>query len=624
MKMNFRISVKSVLLGVALVLTGAHAEHKGNWPMSGGPDGSWTVNTDGVVPTTWSVRGDKNIKWKMSLPAGGQSGIAVWGDKLFLTINPPMDTPPFKEAQAKFNQLTKDYELLLAKVTTENSTAEEFISVKQTQQQASKEWNKLLKNDQKYNKARGGGKRKVLSALQKSDIGENFTKSNSDYQDYLHQQSAKLLSLYQQKNDAHKAMNTRGADKDIFLYCLNSETGEILWNKKVKGLMKSGYNYGFSDSTTPTPATDGVNVWAINSSGGMACFSMDGTLIWERTWMPTGGRPFNKQFDSILYENILLNVEPPLAVDTDLVKGWNYLHGFDKNTGKRLWVTKDALTHYNAPVLGKTGEGKIAVMIGRGGPHGVPERPVGLSLISLESGNQGDALWQWQPQKDDNGLYGWGALSNQLWDKEKVSWFTKNGHLTVDSKTGKTLAEYPISAVTKYDYDANEKTFKKTEVDNFKIDGQRHCNTMVGDHIYYLGRYQPYIVRHHVKTGKTELVEVPTELTATGQPIWRGQHSNDTANSKGQVHGPDSRTRGDGFQKCFPGAPIVVNAFIYFTSPLGITYVVDSSRPAFTPKSIVAVNDLGQQGETWTVASPSFAQGKIFHRTLKEVICIGK
>ena len=39
---------------------------------------------------------------------------------------------------------------------------------------------------------------------------------------------------------------------------------------------------------------------------------------------------------------------------------------------------------------------------------------------------------------------------------------------------------------------------------------------------------------------------------------------------------------------------------------------------------IVAVNDLGPAGETWTLASFSYAKGRLWMHTMKEVICIGK
>ena len=55
-----------------------------NWPQAGGPDGTWAVKGSAAA-TEWSVAAGKNIRWRTPLPNGGQSGIAVWGDRLFLT-----------------------------------------------------------------------------------------------------------------------------------------------------------------------------------------------------------------------------------------------------------------------------------------------------------------------------------------------------------------------------------------------------------------------------------------------------------------------------------------------------------------------------------------------------------
>jgi hypothetical protein len=38
--------------------------------------------------------------------------------------------------------------------------------------------------------------------------------------------------------------------------------------------------------------------------------------------------------------------------------------------------------------------------------------------------------------------------------------------------------------------------------------------------------------------------------------------------------------------------------------------------------AIVASNDLGPSGDTWTLNTPSVAGGRLYHRTLKEAICI--
>src|SRR6185295_10265935 len=78
--------VKPVLLFV-LVAASALA----NWPQAAGPHGSWSV-PEAKAPVSWSVARNQNIVWRAPLPNGGQSGIAVWGDRLFLTTFEPYET----------------------------------------------------------------------------------------------------------------------------------------------------------------------------------------------------------------------------------------------------------------------------------------------------------------------------------------------------------------------------------------------------------------------------------------------------------------------------------------------------------------------------------------------------
>ena len=56
----------------------------------------------------------------------------------------------------------------------------------------------------------------------------------------------------------------------------------------------------------------------------------------------------------------------------------------------------------------------------------------------------------------------------------------------------------------------------------------------------------------------------------------------------------------------------------------GLVYVLDATAPTFNRSAILAVNDLGPIGKTWTVNSISYANGRLFHRTMKEVVCIGE
>ena len=144
-----------------------------NWPQAAGPDGTWAVK-DAKAPIQWSVARNQNVVWRTPLPAAGQSGIAIWGDRLFLTT-----FEPYVPGAPKF--------------------------------------------------------------------------------------SATILG-----------------------HAVDAKTGKILWSVRLEGSVKSPIAYAYSDSTSPTPVTDGKHVWFTNASGIMACFDMQGKQVWQHTWKPWG------------------------------------------------------------------------------------------------------------------------------------------------------------------------------------------------------------------------------------------------------------------------------------------------------------------------------------------------
>ena len=56
----------------------------------------------------------------------------------------------------------------------------------------------------------------------------------------------------------------------------------------------------------------------------------------------------------------------------------------------------------------------------------------------------------------------------------------------------------------------------------------------------------------------------------------------------------------------------------------GTVYVIDHDADVLDEKAIVAINDLGSIGKSWNRASLSFAGGRIYAHTIREVICIGE
>jgi hypothetical protein len=518
---SFPASLAGLLCVASLAASGASS---GNWPQAAGPNGDWSASGRSV-PIHWSVARNENIVWRTSLPEEGQSGIAVWEDRLFLTTMKPL--PP--EAKSK---------------------------------------------------------------------------------------------------EGH----------DVVGYCLDSRTGKILWTVDLPGSADSTYAYGFSDSTTPSPVTDGKYVWFFNASGALGCFDFAGKQVWLRRWEPTVGRPFNKQFEPILSGNTLLNMEPrdPDDPKREAKDPWNYLRGLDKYTGKTLWVSDDALTHYNTPVLGRTADGVPAVLVGRGAHHDVPEAPVGLSLVSLASGQEGRTLWRHEGQGK--------TLYTMHWDRKYAYWFPEDTpvHHVLDAATGKLVkTQSLVDRVDYRRYDPAAKAYVLREgIDLKKQDPPLRVfpgwftNIVVDGWHYFLcftdkGIGPAYSVgRVNVETDKVEYLEVPVQVVRKpgqpDQPVWGEPQSSSTVNARGVDVAGDPRSKRDGWYWCFLGNPTAVDGKIFFTTMLGVTYVIDGRARVLDEKALLSVNDLGPAGETWSLNSISYAGGRLFHRSMREVVCIGK
>ena len=532
----------------------------GNWPQAAGPEGNWRAHGP-AAPLHWSVARNQNIVWRTALPNGGQSGIAVWGDRIFLTT---FDV--YKEGEPKF--------------------------------------------------------------------------------------SGTILG-----------------------HCLNATTGKILWSVKLSGPVLSPMMYAYSDSTSPSPITDGKYVWFFNSSGEMGCWDMHGREVWRRKYMPWGEPyPFNKQHEPILFGDAILNVEP-LDGNGAEKAGWNFLRAIDKHTGKTLWIAEDGSTAYCTSVFGRTRDGRPAVLTGRGGWHDVPERPVGLSLIDLSAGHEGKSMWRFVAATDDDGkplavpgslaAPTWQALYTLHWDAKYAYWFRLNPeetHLVLDSGTGKLLREQSLIAGVDYrQWDPQAKKYivhrnvnlrdmRELSPRNQLAPGEVirvmpawHCNIVLNGYHYFLttvghrrnshaprGKAGPShcIARVNVETGKVEYLEVPVTVIrkpgAADENVYGVAVRTKTLNSAGIDVAAEDRSRTDGWEiPAFWGSPVAVNDNIYVTTMLGVTYVINSKAAVLDETALVAINDLGPSGETWSLNSISYAGGRIYHRSLKEVVCIG-
>ena len=94
---------------------------------------------------------------------------------------------------------------------------------------------------------------------------------------------------------------------------------------------------------------------------------------------------------------------------------------------------------------------------------------------------------------------------------------------------------------------------------------------------------------------------------------------------KGRDVAAEDRSRTDGWQvPAFFGSPIAINGKIFISTMLGITYVIDGRARILDEKALLSVSDLGPSGETWSLNSLSFQNGRLYNRSSKEAVCIGR
>lgn len=446
-----------------------------------------------------------------------------------------------------------------------------------------------------------------------------------------------------------RSLKEKEGVKDVLGFCLDANNGKILWQVKLPGSAFISLAGGFTDGTVFAPICDGKHVWFFNRCGSMGCYDLKGNKIWLREWTPRF-KHNNRQAEPYLVGNSILYVEVankqagakiqkwaapgkkskgtgvPEGVDEKEV--WTYLHGIDKRTGKVLWREKVGTSVHNTPTVGVTAEGRFAVAHARGGPHKPFEKPAGQSLTSLAPGEEGKTLWSTDLQKLDPSY----ACH---WNKKYVFGFQSGKHLVMDATSGKVLREQPLyesSTLWKFQRDKDD-WVRQTRV--AVRAGKGHPNTnqanlVVGDWHWFLSHNVHYLGRVNVETGAVEYLELPAQLMPSAKSrqqdvrLWgRGHPANHPLNAKGFAVG-DKGHNGTGWGHISAASPTRVGRYLFLPVVTGTVYVIDTSVKQLSPKSLVAVNDLGPGGETWTLSSLTSSKGRLYAHTMKEIICIGK
>lgn len=444
-----------------------------------------------------------------------------------------------------------------------------------------------------------------------------------------------------------KTLDEQNAVSDIIGFCLNADTGEILWQVNLPGTTPIDLAGGFTDGTVFAPICDGEHVWFFNRCGSIGCYDLAGNEVWLREWSPRF-RHHNRQAEPYLVGDTLLYVEVAnkaygSAIQKKKVQGqkpeltsapagiderevWTYLHGLDKRTGRVLWRENVGTVVHNTPVVGRTADGKWAVAHARGGPHGPLEKPAGQSLTSLEPAEAGRTLWSID-------LPGYDPSFACHWTPEYAFGFHRLNHIVLDAETGSLLREQPVDRnATVWKYQPAQEDWTKRTGQSVNV-GRRHPNTnqanlVIGDWHWFLSHNMPYLGRVNVETGTVEYLELPAQLLPSPhsreQDTWlweKGHRGNRPVNAAGLAVGNKGHN-GIGWGHISAASPTRVGRYLFLPVVTGTVYVIDTTVDSLSPQALVAINDLGPGGETWTLATVTYANKRLYAHTMREIVCI--
>ncbi|HYV04161.1 MAG TPA: PQQ-binding-like beta-propeller repeat protein [Blastocatellia bacterium] len=234
-------------------------------------------------------------------------------------------------------------------------------------------------------------------------------------------------------------LTAHSKDKDnhkLFVICLDRQTGKLLWQREVPR-SREGRLQNVNGPASPSPVTDGENVYVFFQEFGLISFDAAGKERWKHQL-----GPFN-MFYGFGASPILVDDKVILPVDQD--NPGSFLIAVDKNTGRLRWRVErpEVISGYSTPIVYQPKQGAKQVII--------PES-FALSAYSVDDGKR---VWFVRglacemksiASHDAEYLYvnGWGFPQNQPGQQVKTVSFAE-GLAKYDSNHDGQIAKSEIS-----------------------------------------------------------------------------------------------------------------------------------------------------------------------------------
>ena len=397
----------------------------------------------------------------------------------------------------------------------------------------------------------------------------------------------------------------------LLVICLDRKTGKLLWQREVPRTLV-GRLQNVNGPASPSPVTDGSNVYVFFQEFGIVSFDANGKERWK---LPLG--PFN-MFYGFGASPILVDDKVILPVDQD--DPTSYLLAVDSNNGRVRWKVERpvVISGYSTPIIYQPKSGPKQIII--------PES-FQLSAYSVKDGKR---VWWVRglacemksiASNDGEFLYinGWGFPTNQPGQQIKTisfeeAWtrYDKNGDKLIAKAeiTGKEKMDNMLAAAFEaFDMDRDEKlNAKDWEVFRAMMSSE---NGLLAIRMGGEGDQTATAIRWRYQK---PVPQVPSTLLYKGVLYMINDSgillsfdpATGTVIKQGRLHGA--------IDKYF-ASPVAADDKVFLIGQGGQVSVLKAAGDW----QVLAVNELDDE----CFATPAIADGKIYIRTRSALYCFG-
>jgi outer membrane protein assembly factor BamB len=394
-------------------------------------------------------------------------------------------------------------------------------------------------------------------------------------------------------------------DEELLVLCLDRATGKILWQRKLDRPRKEELHKA-NGPASPSPVTDGKQVYAFFTDFGLVAFDLEGNERWR---LPLG--PFNNPMG--------MSASPILAEDKVLMicdqESGSFFVAVDKNTGAAKWRVErpEYSRGFATPVLYQPKDGALQVII---------SGSLQLTAYSVETGKEvwwvRGLTWQMKstPVLGDDTIYvhGWAGGADEG-QQENVPPF-EEVLKKLDTNHDKKLSQEEVTD------EKIRNDWKSFDLDRDNVLGERDWrfyrsrrsaqNAVLA---YRLGGEGDLTEKNFLWRYQKTLPNVPSPvlhekvlyLMKEGGILTALDASTGTVLKQARLQ----NALGDYF-----ASPVAADGKLYTVSHEGKVAVLKPGKDW----EVLAVNELGEECN----ATPAIADGRIYLRTHQTLYCFGK